>query len=114
MHELSIAQALLDQLQSIAKREKSSITGITISIGTLSGVDAEALEQAFRIASEGTPFENSRLDINTVAARVVCHSCKKESSPDFPFLVCEHCGSFDLEITAGRDMLLQSVELESS
>ena len=113
MHELSIAQALVEQVQSVAEKEHSRITGITVSIGALSGVDAEALDQAFRIAVEDTPLMGSRLEINKIPAKVICHSCNKESSPDFPSFACQYCGSLDFEIVSGRDMLLQSVDLES-
>jgi len=112
MHELSIAQALVEQVQSIATRENAKITAITVSLGTLSGVDADALDQAFKIIVEDTSLMNSRLEISKIPARIVCHSCNRESSPEFPFFACLHCGSLNFEISAGRDMLLQSVELE--
>ena len=113
MHELSIAQALVEQVQSIATNEHSKITTITVSIGTLSGVDPEALDQAFTIAVDDTPLKDSKLQIEKNPARVICHSCNKESSPDFPFFACQHCNSFDFEIISGRDLLLKSIELES-
>lgn len=113
MHELSIAQALIEQLEAIAKKEQARITAITISIGSFSGVDADALDQAFLIATDDTLLSGTKLNINRIPAKIVCHSCKKESLLEFPLLECHHCGSLDCEMTAGRDMLLQSVELEA-
>jgi len=113
MHELSIAEALVQQVQSIALNEHSSVTSITVSIGALSGVDPEALDQAFRIAAEDSPFKGAALVIENVPARVLCHSCRKESSPDFPLFACQDCGSMDFEIISGRDLLLKSMELST-
>lgn len=113
MHELSIAEALIEQLQSIAARENARITAVTVSIGSFSGVDADALDQAFKIATGDTPLAESTLFIKKIPAKIVCHSCKKESCPELPLFECLHCGSLDCEVIAGRDMLLQSVELES-
>ncbi|MDD4871317.1 MAG: hydrogenase maturation nickel metallochaperone HypA [Kiritimatiellae bacterium] len=114
MHELSIAQALFEQVQSITAHENSRVMMIAVSIGTLSGVDSEALDQAFRITVDDTPLKDAKLQIEKVPARVICHSCNRESSPAFPFFACQYCNSFDFEIVSGRDLLLKSIELESS
>ena len=44
--------------------------------------------------------------------RLYCQACGRESSPGFPFPACGRCGSPDLEISAGRELLLKSLELE--
>jgi len=113
MHELSIAQALIEQLQAIAIKERGKITAINVSIGSFSGVDADALDQAFTIATEDTPLAGSKLKINRIPAKTKCHSCNRESCPEFPLFECQYCGSMDCEMISGRDMLLQSVELET-
>lgn len=111
MHELSIAQALIEQVQAIAEKEHGEVFSITVSIGSLSGVESESLEQAFLIAVEDTPLQNAKLVTEKVPAKVTCHSCKSESTPEFPFFACQSCGSTDFEIVAGHDMILKSVEL---
>jgi len=113
MHELSIAQALVEQAVDVALREGAAgIAAITVTVGDLSGVNPEALELAFPVAAENTPAAESRLIIETVPARARCRECGQESSPGFPFPVCEHCGSLDLEISAGQELLLRALELE--
>jgi len=113
MHELSIAEALVQQVQSIASDQNAKVTGVTVSIGALSGVDSVALNQAFRIAAEDSPFRDAELFIEHVPARVFCHACNRESSPDFPLFACQDCGSLDFEIISGRDMLLKSLKLST-
>ncbi|OGV57938.1 MAG: hydrogenase maturation nickel metallochaperone HypA [Lentisphaerae bacterium RIFOXYA12_FULL_48_11] len=113
MHELSIAEALIEQVQEIAAKERATVTAIAVSIGSFSGVDPEALDQSFKIATAGTPLAGANLDIKKVPAKLLCHSCEKESCPELPLFECQYCGSMDCEMISGRDMLLQSVELES-
>jgi hydrogenase nickel incorporation protein HypA/HybF len=52
MHELSVCQALIDQVEALAEaRGASAVSRITVAIGALSGVEAHLLEQALPIAS---------------------------------------------------------------
>ena len=113
MHELSIAQALVEQAQEIAKKNKAvRIVGITVTIGTLSGVDREALEFAFPMAAEGTIAASACLTVEAVQAEVKCRACGQTSNPESPFFTCPKCGSNDVEITGGREMMLKSVDVE--
>ena len=42
----------------------------------------------------------------------VCRDCGAESAlPDFP-LCCARCGGLDVEVTAGEELLVDSLELE--
>lgn len=114
VHELSIAQALVEQLDKIAaENEAKYITGITLSIGTLSGVDPAALEMAFPIAAESTVSQEAELTLEAVGADAFCKDCNAGFEPEFPFFVCEKCGSGNVEVTGGRDLLIKSVDLET-
>ncbi|MCX7590227.1 MAG: hydrogenase maturation nickel metallochaperone HypA [Kiritimatiellae bacterium] len=112
MHELSIARALVDQVVGVIRTHGAiRATMVRVQLGTFSGVVKEALETAFPFAAEGTAAEGARLEIEEVPARVVCHNCGKTSQPDFPFLFCAECGKGDVELVAGRELLLTAVEL---
>jgi hydrogenase nickel incorporation protein HypA/HybF len=114
MHELSIAQALIEQLEDIAVEKKASrILGVKLYVGMLSGVDHEALHMAFPFAAEGTVADGAGIKIIDIEPQAMCGSCGKESLPEFPFMVCGHCGSQDLTVTAGRELIIKSVELET-
>jgi hydrogenase nickel incorporation protein HypA/HybF len=113
MHELSIAQALIGQVEKIARTEgAASVTGVTITVGILSGVDYEALRFAFPLAAEGTVAESAELVVEKVEATVACHDCKETTSPKYPFFVCAKCGSANVEIVTGRELQLKSIEVD--
>ena len=113
MHELSIAQALISEVSAVALENKAlSVRSVKIRIGALSGVERGALEMAFPFAAEGTICEGSVLQIEDVPSEMECRACGKTSEPvDFAF-VCSECGSNDVEVKAGREMMIESVNLE--
>jgi len=112
MHELSIAQSLITQIEDAARDAGGGIVvSARIVVGGLSGVDAEALRFAFPIAAEGTRIADARLDIEADPAIIACNSCGARTTPDFPFPVCMDCESVDVTIEGGQHLLLASIEL---
>ena len=112
MHVLSIAQALVEQLQGIAAREGASrITEIHLRVGALSGVDPEALRLAFPVAAEQSIAEDAVLSMTEVPAGGTCLDCNRKTIAEFPLPLCEHCKSTRLDVTTGRDLVIQTVDL---
>jgi len=112
MHELSIAQALVEQLDEIVRREGAvRVAAVTVTVGSLSGVEPDALDMAFPVAAESSVAAGAALALELVPARALCHDCRLEFEAGFPFFVCERCGSDNVEIGAGRELLISSVEL---
>ncbi len=113
MHELSIALALVDEVEQIRARERASnVCGISVSLGELCGVEREALEFCFPFAAEGTCVERAKLIINEVKTEVLCAECGQRSNPEMPCIICAGCGSSNVRITGGCDFIISSVELE--
>ena len=114
MHELSIAQSVIEQVEVVARREKAvRVLTVTLTIGALSGVERESLEFVFPMAAEGTLAEKAALAVEEVPARLTCRACRAESDARMPLLACGKCGSGDVEISGGRDLFIKSVELET-
>jgi len=112
VHELSIAESMMDQLTALARREGAlSIDRVTVCIGALAGVDPDALELAFPVAAEGTVARDATLDIERFPARIRCRDCGVEHDIDEPCLLCPDCASTHVEIVSGRDLTLKSVAL---
>ena len=112
MHELSICQALLEQVESIAREHHSArIERIVLRIGPLSGVEAPLLKQAYPLAAAGTVAEHARLDIESMPVRIRCRSCSTESEVAPNRLLCAACGDYRTDLISGDEMLLARVEL---
>ncbi|MBT3017688.1 MAG: hydrogenase maturation nickel metallochaperone HypA [Candidatus Thiodiazotropha endolucinida] len=112
MHELSVCQAMLAQVEAIAKRENASqVIRIVIHIGPLSGVVPELLQQAFSIARAGSIAAKAELETALQQVRVRCQQCGAECDVSANRLICCKCGDFRTQLISGDELLLASVEL---
>lgn len=113
MHEFSIATSLLSIItEETVQYQGAQVKAVALRIGTLSGVVPEALEFAFQVLSEGTVAEGAKLVIERVALRIECNACGTTSTPTDPFIICPCCGSGEVEIMAGRELEIESMEIE--
>jgi len=115
MHEYSIVQSLLDIIDDNAKENNAKkVTKVVVKIGILSGIEPYLLESAFDTFKEKTICEEAEFEmiIQPILAR--CNQCKhlNEYPTQQIFFECQKCGSVELEITDGEDMLLMSLEME--
>lgn len=115
MHETGIAAEILN----IAKREAqrrgaAGIAAVTVRIGDLSGVSADALEFAFSALCAGTPADGARLRLERVPLLARCPSCRRDSAPAADLILwCPDCGA-PLDVIAGQELLVESLELREA
>ncbi|MDQ3740581.1 MAG: hydrogenase maturation nickel metallochaperone HypA [Actinomycetota bacterium] len=110
MHELSIAEAVVQIVCRHAGDRR--VASVELKVGHLRQVVPDALTFAFGLVAEGTVAEGAALEIEDVPAQGRCRDCGAESAPTgFP-LLCAHCGSWDLEVLRGEELLVDSLELE--
>jgi hydrogenase nickel incorporation protein HypA/HybF len=114
MHELAITQSLLKiALDKAEETGARRIARINLRIGRLTGYVPEAVEMNFRLISPDTPAEGAVLDIQWVPVTCRCRSCGSEfSSPELD-LTCPECGMVSGRIAGGREMFIESMEVES-
>ena len=113
MHELSICQALMSQVEAIARDNQAvRVTAITLGLGPLSGVEAQLLKNAYPVASSGTVADGAELLIRSTAVRVKCSECGKESEVKPNHLTCGHCENWHTELISGDELLLIRVEMD--
>ena len=76
MHELSIAESILDTVRSEArKRPDAHVAKVAVRIGALSGVEPDALSFGFECLVRGTELEPLALVIEPVPRRQRCPAC---------------------------------------
>jgi len=110
MHELAIAESLV----AIAERHAAGrrVTRVEVAAGHLRQVVPTAMEFAFGLVAQGTVLEGAELVIVPVPAAGRCRACGAESRLDgFP-LACERCGGWDVEVTAGEELRVESLDIE--
>ena len=114
MHELSIAMKVIDEVaKQVAGAGGGQVLAITLRIGRLSCVQEGALRFCFDLASAGTEHSGARLEIIDVPVRIWCPACGAEQElPGVQSLACPECGRLSGDIRAGRELDLESIELE--
>ena len=116
MHELSIAQCLIESACEAAARENAQrVTRLVARIGALSGVVEEALRFSFDVAAEGTACAGAALDVEKVLVTVMCPRCEcpRELADVWQF-ACPVCGTPTSDVLTGRELDLVSVEIETA
>jgi len=112
MHEMSICQALMDQVERIAKEQGASrVDSIVLSVGPLSGVEPVLLSRAYEVARLQTVAENAPLEIETGAIVVECRSCGASGEAQVNRLVCPSCGNWQVNLVKGDELLLLRLEV---
>jgi hydrogenase nickel incorporation protein HypA/HybF len=113
MHELSIAEALVEQVEAVrTANDGGKVIAVEVRIGEWRQVVPDILSSYFEHLTQGTPLEGARIDIVEVTATARCADCAKVFSLDDVFLVCPACGSRRCELVSGRELELIGLELE--
>jgi hydrogenase nickel incorporation protein HypA/HybF len=108
VHELSITQSVVDAISE--RFGDRRVSAVRLEIGRLSGVMPEAVRFCFDEVAAGTPVEGARLSIDEPVGRARCSACAEEFESEDLIPLCR-CGSARLELLAGADMRIVSVEV---
>ena len=113
MHELSICNALLVQVEGIAREHRASrVSRIVVRVGPLAGVEADLLRRAWPLAAAGTVAADAGLVIEQTDIVVRCSECAAESIVRPNRLLCANCGGYQTRIVSGDELILMRVVLE--
>lgn len=108
MHELAITQSLLETV--LGRTGERSVTAVRLRIGQLSGVLPDAMRFCFELVSEGTRLAGAKLQIDEPQGQGWCRSCQQDFAIPDSIPLCP-CGSADVKITSGRELMVTSVEV---
>ena len=114
MHEVAVALRIVEiALRAADEHGGGRIVAAHLDVGELTCITPEALAFAFRVAARGTRAEGCRLDIVKVPARIRCHSCKAEHEREL-LEACPQCNAVGGEILAGRELRLDTIEIDET
>ncbi len=114
MHELSIVEALMAQVEEEVMQVDGGgqVTRVSLIIGRLSGVNCDSIRFAFELLAPGTLLESAKLEIAEPQAKCVCQDCGATSEIDRMVGQCPSCASQDIIIQGGTELVLQTIDLE--
>lgn len=113
MHELSLAQDILQTAIQIAQQSACShVSKLTIKVGTFSGVLSDSLLFGIEALAKDTICQSAVVEIIVVPLMIVCLDCKKESEIAPQVFLCPHCHSGNVQVLRGEELELVSMEAE--
>lgn len=114
MHEMSTMVRMVNLAAGEAEKAGGGkLKTISISVGAMTGILPFYLQKYFPAASKGTPAEGAKLKIRAVPVTVRCLDCGEVYEPEkVSGRRCPGCGGIRAHILTGRELTLDSIELE--
>lgn len=110
MHELSLCQAIAGVVKPHAAGRRVDV--VRLQVGALRQVVPETLSFCWTIVREHEDMPDAELVLELVPAQVRCRGCGKQSQIESRWSVlCPQCGSADVEVVAGEEFLVTSVDV---
>lgn len=113
MHEFSIAEEIVDVVGRTLGGPKP-VQSVQLTLGTLSNINAEALQFCFTEVAEQSGFGRPELKIITLPAQVRCRDCGLTGEAVDFTSGCSGCRSFNRDILSGYECVVDSITFEES
>ena len=116
MHELPVTKSILGIVLRHAQTQGvSRVFTIDLSIGALSDLEAEWLQDYFDRLARGTVAEGAKLRVRRSLLTFLCEPCTQEftaNREDLDTACCPSCGSREASILSGTAYTVESMEAE--
>jgi len=110
MHEFGMCDGIVEAVQRRAAGRPVAL--VRVRIGTLHRVVEAAFQQAFAHVAEGTEAEHASVELVLIPVSATCLTCEVVVEAEDIIAVCPECGGTDLNLTAGEELILESIEYE--
>lgn len=113
MHEMSLAEGVLQLVEETAQRENAQrVKLVVLEIGRLSSVEPEALRFCFEAVTHGSIAQDAALEILDVPGAGWCMPCGETVPMMESYGACPKCGSYQVQPTDGTEMRVKEIEIE--
>lgn len=113
MHEMSLAEGVLQLVEDTARRESARrVKLVVLEIGRLSSVEPEALKFCFEAVTHGSIAQGAALEIVAVPGVGWCMPCAETVPMQELYGACPKCGSHQVQPTGGTEMRVKEIEIE--
>lgn len=113
MHEMSLCESILQVIEDEARLQSfHKVVEVHLAIGTLAGVEVDALKFSFDVVVQHSLAQDAELCIQMVPATGLCPSCGQQCAVENRYDPCLNCGSFGLQITNGDQMRITHLEVQ--
>jgi hydrogenase nickel incorporation protein HypA/HybF len=113
VHELAVVHSLVEEVRAEVARlgVAGRVAAVRLRLGALTTFVPAAMTFYFDALTQGTELEGATLAIEEVPVAGKCRACGRTLTlAGLPF-VCAACGSPDLEIVSGRELVVDALEV---
>lgn len=113
MHEMSIAQSILDIVDDyMAKEDGHKLTEVAIEVGELVAVVPESLVFCYDALVENTAYQGSKLVITVLPLIADCAQCHHTTKIENFNFYCSACQSTDIKVNGGQELRISHLEVD--
>ena len=114
MHELGIMTGVMEAATTSAREAGATrLLKVTLSIGEMTEAIEDALLFAFEALRETDPFtSDAEIDIHMIRPKSRCLECGAQFEHDRFHMFCPECDSFATELICGRELQIDSIEVD--
>lgn len=113
MHEMSLAEGMLQLIEDAAGRENATrVSAVYVEIGQLASVEIEALRFCFDAVVRDSVADGARLEILAVPGVGWCMDCDRSVAMSEKLGGCPLCGGYRVQVTGGTEMRVKELEIE--
>lgn len=115
MHEFAICEQLLKtvlaELETL-RQPPPRLLKVRVVVGGLQQIVPDSLSLAYELLSKDTNAAGATLEIVQVPAALACNACGWQGEVRDREFVCPTCGAVDIRVTGGKELYLESLEVE--
>ena len=112
MHEMSVAQSIIDIVLDTMKRHKvKSVKKVRIELGELSGVIPQSLTFGLQILTKDTPLQETEFVYDKTPIKSRCRNCKHEFIVKDLEFICPKCKGKELDTLSGTELKIIDMEV---
>lgn len=115
MHELSIAQMIVREVEAVAREHPGlRVKQVRLRLGALRAIEPASLAYCYSASASGTPAEGSTLLVESAPPAARCRACGARFSVERFVFICPSCGGADCATESGEELLLDSIEFDDA
>ena len=113
MHELGVTENIVNiALTKAGEAQANKVIKINLVVGELSGFVPDCIQFYFDSLSKDTIAQGAVLHFESVPTQLRCRDCSTIFQPQDTMWTCPKCAERSVEIFKGRELYIESMEVE--
>jgi hydrogenase nickel incorporation protein HypA/HybF len=111
MHELSLAQNILDIVREYLPNQQKTLEEVHVQIGSLMAVVPDSLIFCYETLVHNTPYAASKMVVHILPVKAICNLCNTVTEVKNDIFICPECGAKDLKTLQGNELIVSHLEV---